>query len=95
MKCADFKKYEAMFSVLYNEFTRKFEDFEIIYSDLQLISLPFTFNVNDVQPCILIDLQSSSIVIYPKRQPVHLLKQIAKNINEMEKYGIIEKCESP
>ena len=65
LKCADFKKYEAMFSDLHNEFTRRFEDFQIIYSDLQLVSLPFTFNVNDAQPCIqleLIDLQSSSIL---------------------------------
>ena len=65
LKCADFKKYEAMFSDLHNEFTRRFKDFQIIYSDLQLVSLPFTFNVNDAQPCIqleLIDLQSSLIL---------------------------------
>jgi len=35
------------------------------------------------------------VVINPRRQPVHILKQIEENINEMEKYGIIEKCESP
>ena len=44
LKCADFKKYDAMFSDLHNEFSRRFEDFQIIYSDLQLVSLPFTFN---------------------------------------------------
>ena len=38
-----FKKYEAIFSDLHNEFTRRFKDFQIIYSDLQLVSLPFTF----------------------------------------------------
>ena len=35
------------------------------------------------------------VVINPRRQPVHLLKQIEENINEIKKYGIIEKFESP
>ena len=33
-------------------------------------------------------------VINPRRKPVHLLKQIEENINDVEKYEIIEKCES-
>ena len=53
-----------MFSDLHIEFTRN-GDFHIISKVLQLVSLPFTFNINDARPCIqleLINLQSSSIL---------------------------------
>ena len=54
-----------MFSDLHNEFTKIYEDFHIISKVLQLVSLPFTFNINDALPCVnfeLINLQSSLIL---------------------------------
>ena len=56
-----------MFNNLHNEFTRRYEDFYIISKDLQLVSLPFTFNINDARPCVqleLINLQARSILKY-------------------------------
>ena len=54
-----------MFCDLHNKFSRIFENFHIISKDLQLVSLPFTFNINDARPCVqleLTNLQSSSIL---------------------------------
>ena len=42
-----------------------------------------------------INTKGPPIVINPRRQPVHLLNKIDESIKEMEKHGIIEKCESP
>ena len=44
-----------MLSDLHNEFTRRFKDFHIISKDLQLVSLPFILNINDVQPYVLLE----------------------------------------
>ena len=42
-----------------------------------------------------IDTEGPPVVVNARRQPVHLLKIIEESINEIEKYVIIEKCESP
>ena len=52
----------SIFSDLHKEFKRRYEDFHIISKVLQLVSFPFTFNINDARSCVqleLINLQSS------------------------------------
>lgn len=59
---ADFIRYGNTTTDLYNEFSSRFEDFKKIQKDLELLSLPFSFNVEDAPTNVqlqLIDMQSN------------------------------------
>lgn len=65
LKSEDFIKYGNTVTDLHNEFSRRFEDFKKIQEDLELVSLPFSFNVDDAPPNIqlqLIDMRSNQLL---------------------------------
>ncbi|KAF2893812.1 hypothetical protein ILUMI_12362 [Ignelater luminosus] len=83
LELADFIRYGNTITDLHNEFSRRFEDLKKIENDLKLVSLPFSFNVEDAPANIqlqLIDMQSNQ-----------LLKEEFKTKTLTEFYACLEK----
>ena len=65
LKNSDYKKYETITNDLFKEFSTRFKDFQKMSNDLSLVSLPFSFNVNNALASIrleLINLQSNFLL---------------------------------
>ncbi|KAK7886618.1 hypothetical protein WMY93_026239 [Mugilogobius chulae] len=59
------KRYSSMLEALHSEFSRRFQDFKIIESEMHMVSSPFSFSVNDAPSDVqmeLIDLQSDTLL---------------------------------
>ncbi|XP_069615958.1 general transcription factor II-I repeat domain-containing protein 2B-like [Ranitomeya imitator] len=84
---ADHPKYSSMFAALHDEFSRRFEDFKAVESEMHMISSPFTVCVDTAPSDIqleLIDLQSDN-----------LLAEVFKSASLLEFYSSLKEENFP
>ncbi|XP_069584553.1 general transcription factor II-I repeat domain-containing protein 2B-like [Ranitomeya imitator] len=80
-------KYSSMFAALHDEFSRRFEDFKAVESEMHMASSPFTCCVDNAPSDIqleLIDLQSDN-----------LLKELFKSVSLLEFYSSLKEENFP